>query len=455
MTSRPRTLRLGSGAGYSGDRIEPAVELAEYGNIDYLIFECLAERTIAQAQMERLHYPERGFDPLLEERMRRVLPHMHDASGARRFRIITNMGAANPQEAARVVCRVAAGLGIHGLKVATVTGDDVLEQIRQEKFTPLDNGTTPFMLGERLVSANVYLGAEGMVRALQQGADVVITGRVADPALFLAPQVLEFGLSWSDWGALGKATVVGHLLECAGQITGGYFADPGFKDVSGLARLGFPIAEVSESGRTVITKVAGSGGCVTQQTCAEQLVYEIHDPSAYITPDVTADFSTVAFEQEGIDRVVVHGGGGSAKPERLKVSVGYLDGYVGEGQISYGGPGALSRGELARQVVLERLRIAGVKADAIRSDLIGVDALYGGGLERMVSEPPEIRLRVAARCATPEDALRIGREVEALYTNGPAGGGGATKTMRQSLAIASMLWPADHVQIHVHMEISP
>lgn len=454
MRMNSQRLRLGSGAGYSGDRLEPAVELARYGDIDYLVFECLAERTIALAQMERLRNPRLGFDPLLEERMQRVLPYMYSDKGVRRFRIITNMGAANPAAAARVVCRTAAALGVHGLKVAVVTGDDVLGDVRGETALRMDNGMTPHLLGERLVSANAYLGAVGMVRALELGADVVVTGRVADPALFLAPQVLEFGLGWSDWEALGRATVVGHLLECAGQVTGGYFADPGFKDVPGLAHLGFPIAEVSEGGDAVITKVAGSGGCVTRDTCTEQLIYEIHDPSSYITPDVVADFSGVSFEDAGADRVAVHGASGRSKPECLKVSVGYLDGYIGEGEISYGGPGAVSRGRLARQIVLERLAIAGVKSDAVRADLIGVNALYGDAFPRAGIEPPEVRLRVAARCATCADASRVGREVEALYTNGPAGGGGATKATHQSIAIASMLLPADRVHVHVRMGVS-
>lgn len=454
MTTVMRHVRLGSGAGYSGDRIEPAVEIAEYGNLDYLIFECLAERTIALAQMELLHYPRRGFDPLLEERMQRILPFLRDAKGNRRFRIISNMGAANPREAARLVCRIASNLDMRGLKVAAVTGDDVLEQVRQVDTVLMDNAITPFGLGDRIVSANAYLGAGGIVRALQDDADVVITGRVADPALFLAPQIFEFGLDWSDWTALGRATLVGHLLECAGQVTGGYFADPGFKDVDGLAHLGFPIAEVSEGGEIIITKVAGSGGCVTSQTCTEQLLYEIHDPARYLTPDVVADFSRVSFEEVGPDRVAASGADGRIKPDSLKVSVSYLDGYVGEGQISYGGPGALARACLAREVVLERLKVAGVKVDEVRADLIGVNALYGNRFDDMATEPPEVRLRVVARCQNLRDAANVGREVEALYTNGPAGGGGVTKATHQSMVVASMLWPADRVQSHMWIEVS-
>jgi len=449
-----RTIRLGAGAGYAGDRIDPAVELAKHGNLDYLIFECLAERTIALAQQQRMQQPERGYDPLLTERMRRILPYIRNEHGQRRFRIITNMGAANPLGAARKISRVATELGLHGLRVAAVTGDDVLAQIRANDQDLLDIGVTPVDLGERLVSANAYLGAGGIVDALHHEADIVVTGRVADPALFLAPQIAAFGWSWDDWDALGRGTVAGHLLECAGQVTGGYFADPGLKDVHDLAHLGFPIAEISAHGDITITKVAGSGGQVTTQTCAEQLIYELHDPTAYLTPDVTADFSLVEFAQSDFDRVRVRGARGHAKPETLKVSVGYLDGYIGEGQISYGGSGALARARLARAIIVQRLPFVGVDADDIRADLIGVDALYGETLSQLQTEPPEVRLRIAGRCAKRADAVKIGNEVEALYTNGPAGGGGASKRVRQVVAVASLLWPADRVQASVQFEVA-
>ncbi|KAF1019324.1 MAG: hypothetical protein GAK30_03167 [Paracidovorax wautersii] len=449
--SSTRTIRLGAGAGYSGDRIEPAIELAREGQLDYLVFECLAERTIALAQLERLHDPERGYDPLLAERMRGVLPYLRGGPGRRPFRILTNMGAANPRAAAREVCRIARELGLQGLKVAAVTGDDVAEQLRGNDHERPDIGLTPAELGERLVSANAYMGAAGLVEALRAGADVVITGRVADPSLFVAPQIAEFGWSPQDWPRIGRATLVGHLLECAGQVTGGYFADPGYKDVQDLARLGFPIAEVDADGHAVITKVAGSGGCVTPQTCAEQLIYEVHDPRAYLTPDVTADFSAVHFESNGPDRVAARGASGTARPANVKVSVGYRDGYIGEGQMSYGGPGALARAQLAREIVLARLALTGVQVSELRADLLGVDALYGPALA-LAGEPWEVRLRVAGRCASREQAQRIGREVEALYTNGPAGGGGASQSTREVVAVASLLWPAERVQAQVHLE---
>ena len=433
-----KTLRIGSGAGYSGDRIEPAVELAELGDLDYLVFECLAERTIALAQQARISDPQGGYDPLLSERMRRVLPFVGVKTG-RRLRVITNMGAANPVSAANEVRRIASQLGLD-LKVVAVVGDDVLEVLQPECL--LDNGQTVASLGQRLISANAYMGVDGILDALRAEADVVITGRVADPSLFLAPQMFEFGWAADDWQRLGRGTLVGHLLECAGQVSGGYFADPGVKDVDDLARLGFPLAEIDANGDAVITKVAGSGGRVSRATCTEQLIYEVHDPAAYLTPDVTADFSHVSFVEEGTDRVRAQGADGRARPEQLKVSVGYLDGWIGEGQMSYGGPGAVARAQLARDVVLKRLELMGVNMQDVRAELIGMDSLHG---QRSRVEPWEVRLRVAARCEDRHEAVRVGNEVETLYTNGPSGGGGASKSVRQVVAVASLLLPRNAV----------
>jgi hypothetical protein len=244
-----------------------------------------------------------------------------------------------------------------------------------------------------------------------------------------------------DWNTLGQATVVGHLLECAGQVTGGYFADPGFKDVQNLASLGFPIGEVGEDGSVIVTKVAHAGGRVTEATCKEQLIYEIHDPARYLQPDVVADFTGVRVTEEAPDRVRVSGGRGTPRTDTLKVSVAYVDGYIGEGQISYGGPGAVERGRLALDVVRERLRLTGVDTSELRFDLIGVNALHGDALGACDAQPYEVRARVAGRTASAAEAVRIGNEVETLYTNGPAGGGGVTRLTREVLAVQSVLLP--------------
>ncbi|MDR3440294.1 acyclic terpene utilization AtuA family protein [Telmatospirillum sp.] len=432
-----KTIRIGSGAGYSGDRIEPAVELAEKGDIQYLVFECLAERTIAIAQQAKLSDPAKGFDPLLADRMQAVLKICHDKG----IKIITNMGAANPAAGAAKIGEIANSLGLKHLKVAAVAGDDVLEALISGPYHIEETGEPVAAMSNKLVSANAYLGIAPIVEALGNGADVVITGRVADPALFLAPLVHEFGWAMDNWDLLGKGTVVGHLLECAGQVTGGYFADPGPKDVANLARLGFPIAEVSEDGAAIITKVAGSGGRVTTATCKEQLLYEIHDPARYLTPDVIADFSKVTVTEAGLDRVSVTGATGHPRPDTLKVSVGYVDGYIGEGQISYAGPNALARGRLALDIVAERLKLTGVDTGEVRFDLVGLDSIHGAQLAAGHGEPYEVRVRVVGRTTTMKEAIRIGNEVETLYTNGPASGGGATKSARQVVAMLSALLP--------------
>jgi len=428
------TVRIGCGAGYSGDRIEPAVELAEKGDLDYLVFECLAERTIALAQQAKAKDADAGYDPLLLDRMAAVLP----ACVRRHVRVITNMGAANPVAAAAAVCRLAKTLGLSGLRIAAVTGDDVLHLVNS-----VEDIQGP------IVSANAYIGVEPLIEALSTGADVIIAGRIADPSMFLAPLIHAFGWALDDWRLLGCGTLAGHLLECAGQVTGGYFADPGHKVVEGLARLGFPIAEVTSDGGVVVTKVEGSGGGVTTATCKEQLLYEIQDPAAYVTPDVVADFSQVRMREVGRDRVLVEGADGRPRPATLKVSLGYFDGFIGEGQISYAGSGAVERARLAMEIVAERLRLTGLAADEIRFDLIGVNAVHGPRVSASHADPYEVRLRVAGRVRTLKEAVRVGNEVETLYTNGPSGGGGVTRSTREVLAVASTFVPREQVRCAV------
>lgn len=431
-----KSLRIGTGAGFSGDRIEPAVDLAARGELDYLVFECLAERTIALAQQARRADPDAGYDPLLERRMRAVLP----ARGLSGPRIVSNMGAANPLAAARKTLDIARELGLKGLKIAAVTGDDVLAAVEGSQLELLETGGTVRGLSRPLLSANAYIGAAPIVTALEAGADIVLTGRAADPALYLAPLVHAFGWAMDDWPLLGRGTLVGHLMECGGQITGGYFADPGFKDVAGLARLGFPIAEVEADGTAIITKLPGTGGAVTEATCKEQLLYEVHDPAAYLQPDVIADFSGVEIAAEGPDRVRVSGGSGRARTGTLKVSLGYVDSHVGEGQISYAGPGAEARGRLALEILRERIAAGGVPYLETRGELIGVDAILGGSTSG-AHEAREVRVRFAARASTAEEARLVADEVESLYLNGPAAGGGVTRQVREIVGILSTLIP--------------
>ncbi|GGG66590.1 ABC transporter substrate-binding protein [Salipiger pallidus] len=430
------TIRIGAGAGFAGDRIEPAIDLAERGDLDFLVFECLAERTIALAQQAKLADPASGYDRMLERRMRAVLAPCRRGG----TRIVTNMGAANPRAAAEAVRTIARELGLTDLKVAAVTGDDVLDRVAGLHL--IETNCTAGALGDKLVSANAYIGVGAIVGALDAGADVVICGRASDPSLFLAPLVHSFGWAMDDWTRLGRGTLVGHLLECAAQITGGYFADPGHKDVPDLAHVGFPLAEVEADGNAILTKLEGTGGAVTRATCTEQLLYEIHDPSAYIQPDVVADFSHVTFEEIGPDRIAVRGGDGRAPTGKLKVSVGYRDGWIGEGQISYAGPGCIARGRLAIDIVRDRLRARGAEIHEQRGELIGYNSV-GSEPDPAIPEPPEIRMRYAARCTSQEVASSIAEEVEGLYLCGPSGGGGATGHVREVVGVASGLIPTD------------
>ncbi|SDL92862.1 Protein of unknown function [Catalinimonas alkaloidigena] len=429
------TIRIGCGAGFSGDRLEPAVVLAAQGHLDFLVLECLAERTIALAQKRKRHDPAQGYDPLLERRLRPLLPLLKQ----KKFRIITNMGAAHPVAAAERVCALARELGL-SLTVAAVTGDDVFAQLSGAEAA-LETGQ-PLHASGPLISANAYLGTDALLPALATDADLILTGRVADPSLFVAPLVHTFGWSLDDPERIGQATVIGHLMECAGQLTGGYFADPGKKDIPDFDRLGHPFVDVAADGTALFSKVPGTGGRLTLRTAKEQLLYEVMDPGRYFTPDVIADFTHVRLEEVGPDRIKASGGRGQARPDTLKVSVGYDAGFIGEGEISYAGANALGRAQLAGETI--RRRLAADFPD-LHIDYIGHTSVH----RTVLGHPPdpyEIRLRVAGQATTAAQAALIGEEVEALYTNGPAGGGGARKYVREVVGIVSTLLP--RAQVH-------
>jgi len=416
-------LRLGCGAGFSSDRLGPAVDLAREGRLDFLVFECIGERTMAFGHRDRLLDPKRGYNPQLAARMRAVLPHCRAAG----TRIVTNMGVANVRAAGDVVIAIARELGLDGLKVALVLGDDVTDLFGPEARLDDHPGGTVAAVGKSVAGANVYLGADAILPALAEGADVVITGRVADPSLFLAPIQATYGWAADDWPRLGQGSLVGHLLECGMQVTGGYFADPGFKDVAGLADCGFPIAEVAADGSAVITKLETAGGVVDRRTVKEQLLYEVHDPAAYLTPDVTADFSTATIDEVGRDRVAVGGAGGTRRPERLKVTVGFDGGWVGEAGVSYAGLNAEARGRLAVDILRTRLERMGAPYDTARLDLVGVDSLHATARTDNAPVDPgvaDVRVRAALRSDDRAAVELLLWEVESLLCCGPAGGGG-------------------------------
>ena len=439
-----KTIRIGSGAGYAGDRLEPSLELIEKGNLDYISYECLAERTIAIGQEAKLKDPTKGYNGLLEHRMEKALP----LCWKHHVKLITNMGSANPEAGAAKCVEIAKKHGLTGMKIACVTGDDLLPNI--EKYMDVqvwETGEPLSKLPGRIVSANAYMGVEGILKALDEGADVVITGRVSDPAIFMAPLIHEFGWRPDDWDKLGKGTMVGHLLDCGGQVTGGYFAEPGKKDVPGVGHLGFPIVEIAEDGSFVVTKVPEAGGMVTVETCSEQIVYEIHDPENYLTPDVVADFKQVKFTEIAKDVVRVEGATGKPRTDTFKCSIGYKDCFIGDGEISYGGPGCLERAKLAIEILKERIElIAPGQFDELKFDLIGCNSLYWNPDYRYDEGLSEVRVRAAGRAKTKAIADLIPNEVEALYTNGPAGGCGAVKRTRDIVSVASILVPREDVR---------
>jgi hypothetical protein len=442
--STPDVFRLGTGAGFSADRLDPALELVAKGRLDVIVFECIGERTLAFGHRDRMADPAAGYNPLLDRRMRAVLP-LCVRHGTR---LVTNMGVANPKGAAERTAGVARELGLGRLRIAALEGDDVSALIGPD--TALDSGITVSEVGRRLVGANAYLGADVILPALEAGADVVITGRVADPSLFLAPLRQAFGWADDDWPILGAGTLVGHLMECAAQITGGYFADPGYKDVPSLARVGFPIAEVAADGSAVITKLEDAGGLVSECTVKEQLLYEVHDPCAYVTPDVVADFGGVQVREQAKDRVEVSGAGGAPRPDRLKVTVAFDGGLLAEAGISYAGPGAKERAELAGKVIAERMvGLHGCNAP-LRIDLIGVSALHGTAVG-YPSDAQDVRLRAALRASSREQAELLLWEVESLLCCGPAGGGGYRGQITPSVITHSAYLPRDQVRPRVEI----
>lgn len=437
------TLLIGCAAGFSGDRPDAAVPVVDAlirtGKPAFLIFETLAERTLALAQLARRANPAEGYEPLLDELVRPVLGKCLNHG----IRIVSNFGAANPRGAADRILAIARELGTRVPRIAVIEGDDLSAVEHHHLFKHSTDGQ---QLDSRMVSANAYIGAISIADALHAGADIVVAGRVADPALALGPALAHFGWAENDWDRLAGATIAGHLLECGAQVTGGYYADPGIKDVPGLSNIGYPIAEIHSDGTCVITKPHGTGGFVNPHTVMEQLLYEVHDPSAYITPDVVADISQVRVEDLGEDRVRVWGVRGHERPETLKVNVCYETGWLAEGEISYAGARADLRAELAANIVRDRLKTTAL----IRADLIGVSSIFADDAGRYVGPDyaaanNDVRLRLAMRHPDKTQAQRLLREITALYTCGPAGGGGVRTSLRATLGTLSCYVARDQV----------
>jgi hypothetical protein len=442
-------MRLGCGAGFSSDRLEPAVDLAARGALDVLIFETIGERTLAFGQRDRQADPSKGYNPQLGVRMRAVLPH----TTANKTQIITNMGVANVACAGDLTVSIARELGLQGLKVAMVFGDDVSHLISPDTVLFDHGGRTVAEVGRPVLCANAYIGAEAILEALGASPDVVLTGRVADPSMLVAPLVHKYGWALDNWDMLGQATMIGHLMECGMQVTGGYFADPGVKDVPDLANCGYPFIDVGADGNATLSKLDGTGGLVSGRTVREQLLYEVHDPTAYLTPDVTADFSGVQIEDHGDNRVSLSGARGRQRPDQLKVTVAFDGGLLGEAEVSYAGPNALARARLGADILDQRLtRLVGGDGD-MRIDLIGLNALHAtaGVTDDTGFEPSDVRVRVAMRSMKREAVEMVLWETEALLCCGPAGGGGYRGRITPSVITHSTLVPRDAVRTSVEV----
>lgn len=404
-------------------------DLVRFGDIDVLVLECLAERTLALAQ-QRMAHGQIGYDTLLEARLRSILPE----AAARGVTVITNAGAADPRGAGLMAKNVATELGLE-LDIAVVIGDDVLLVLDRDSPT-LEDGRSVREYGE-LISANAYLGAAPIMTALETGADVVITGRTADASLFLAPILHGLGATLHDRDLVATGLVAGHLLECGAQVSGGYFADGVVKDVPRLADVGFPIAEVFSDGEIVLGKMAGSGGAVTRATVTEQLLYEVLDPFAYLTPDGPVDISSVDISDHGADCVRVRvGRPAGPAPAELKVSVGYAAGYFAEAEISYMGSRSLPSARLATEVLRQRL---------VAQERVAIEILDGMLDDARGETVPCSRVRVAAHADSRLAAEQVVQEVSALYTNGPAGGSSLRTSVQTTIGIISTLIPADAI----------
>ena len=431
----PDIYRVACAAGFSGDRLgvaKPLVDaLLKHGGPACLIFESLAERTLALAQLERRQNDQLGYEPLLEEMIEPILSDCVQTG----IPIVGNFGAANPFAAAAVIARLAKEKNLPELKIAVVMGDDISGfSYRKMIEAHLAKSDQQLLAHSQLVSANVYLGAKEIADAVTAGAQVVVTGRVADPALTVGPLMAHFKKSWEDWDFLASATMAGHLLECGAQVTGGYFADPGYKDVPNLSNVGFPIVEFDSQGNICVTKPEGTGGIVNRLTVTEQLLYELHDPASYLTPDVVADITQAAICDLENNRVELKGVKGHPKPDSLKANICIDGGWLAEAEISYAGHHALERAQLASQIIRDRIG----KDLPLRVDFIGSSSVFmsdsGQGPAINPSKSFEdIRLRVAAAHQDRQLAMRVCREVTALYTCGPAGGGGVRTSLKPRL----------------------
>lgn len=448
-----RTVRLGCATAWARDRFEPALDLVKRGELDYLCFDTMSELTMSAAQVARISDSSAPpYDPYLDERFRALLPECQ----ARGIRIVTNQGWLDARAAAQRTGELALELGLAGLKIAAVSGSVITDRIVSSNLTFVETGRPVADSAGDIVSGEVYLGAKGIVEALARGADVVITERVADGCVYLGPLAHEFQWDFANWDAMARGMVVGHLMECGSQVTGGFFADPGYKDVESLETLGNPICEVSDD-RIVITKLPGSGGLVSEATCREQLLYEVQDPSRYLCPDVVVDLGKVRFRHVAPDVVeVVVEDAGAPRPPTLKALIGLTEGFMTEEMVLFAGPGALDRAELTKDLLMKRFERIGLRYQDLRMDFVGLNAVHRESSQPSTAEPYEVVLRIALKTADRAEAEKLRREIDPLAVNGVSGTGKWATTspgsrVRQIVGLNSALISRELVAETVHL----
>lgn len=434
-----KTIRIGSGSGFWGDNLDPAIEIAKHGNVQYLAYDFLGEPTIPLLQKMQKKNPAQGFVPSIRAVVRGVLPICLEKG----IKILTNAGAANPQACADTIIASAKEIGITRLKVGIVTTNDIQQKVEElldkgVKFTNLDTGDDDLSaVRERIVGSYVYSGAYGYVEALQQGCDIIISDRATDDAAILAPLVHEFGWKWDEWDKLATGITAGHLIECGAACSGGITNL--WKEVPEPWNIGYPIAEVNDKGELFITKVDGTGGLINQLTLTEHLLYEVHDPGNYLMPEVVTDFTNVQMEQVGKDRVKVWGAKGKPAPATLKAGIAYTDGYIGEVESSVTWPEAVAKARRSFEIIKKRFEMVNLKADEVRFDMIGVDSCHWSASPEPDPEINEVRIRVAAKCKERSEAGKVARECVMLMGTGPIGSTGQLNTPAPREVFA--LWP--------------
>ncbi len=413
-------IRIASGQGFWGDLIDAPMNQATGGPVDYIMMDYLAEVTMSILQKQKLKDPRFGYARDIPALMERMLPVIKEKG----IKVITNGGGVNPTACRDAIFEVAKKLGIKDLKIGVVMGDNILDNIDElvDKGVELKNmesGDSVKTVKEKVLSANVYFGAAPVVECLKQGADIVITGRVTDTGLTLAPMIYEFGWDMNDFDLMAAGTVAGHILECGGQASGGNFTGD-WQSIPDLARIGFPIAEAYPNGEVIITKHENTGGLVSIDTVSEQLCYEIGDPKDYITPDCIADFTSIHLEDAGKNKVRVYNVKGLPATPFYKVSMSYSDGYSASGSLTYSWPDALEKAEAADKILRTRLDDLGLKFDEVRAEFQGYNACHGP-IARKIDEPNEVVLRFSVRSSDKYSVERFGKELAPLILTGPPG----------------------------------